>query len=63
MAMLLSCLDSRCFVNRLVDPKEWIGDGGYYPQTQEELKEDDNDLFDAIVIGLADYCRKSTFQH
>ena len=46
----------------LSDPKEckWIGDGEVtILKPGEELKEDDNDLLDAIVIGLADYCRKS----
>ena len=46
----------------LSDPEgcTWIGDGEVtILKPGEELKEDENDLLDAIVIGLADYCRKS----
>ena len=46
----------------LSDPKgcTWIGDGEVtILKPGEELEEDENDLLDAIVIGLADYCRKS----
>ena len=38
----------------------WIGEGDLTILGQnEELEENDDDLLDAIIIGLSDYCRKS----
>ena len=38
----------------------WIGEGELTILGQnEELEENDDDLLDAIIIGLSDYCRKS----
>ena len=38
----------------------WIGDGELtILGPNEELKESDEDLLDAVIIGLADYCKKS----
>lgn len=38
----------------------WVGEGDLTILGQnEELEENDDDLLDAIIIGLSDYCRKS----
>ena len=47
----------------LSNPEEcvWFGEGGEVTilQAGDELEETEDDLLDAIIIGLSDYCRKS----
>lgn len=39
---------------------DWLGDGEVtILSPNQELEENDDDLLDAIIIGLSDYCRKS----
>ena len=49
-------------VTDLSNPKacSWIGEGELtILGSNEELEENDEDLLDAIIIGLSDYCKKS----
>ena len=49
-------------VTDLSNPKacSWIGEGELtILGSNEDLEENDDDLLDAIIIGLSDYCRKS----
>lgn len=49
-------------ITDLSDPEEcvWLGEGDVtILQAGQELEETEDDLLDAIIIGLSDYCRKS----
>ena len=51
---------------RFVNPEEcsWLGEGEItILQPGQELEETEDDLLDAIIIGLSDYCKKSDLKN